>query len=150
MTETLQEASSIDANKPNTIETINSPDQEVPKIITPNDLKQFYGTSQHCKHWLKQFFCTDGAQYLAQEMKAYWLLDAIASHQTKELLSDNMLKDFQIWKLIVNQREKTAKLICEKDTNDVVITQDIAYTDFPLSKVKLYLVGGVLMLPSEY
>jgi hypothetical protein len=118
-------------------------------MITQSELNQFTGTSEHYKHWLKAFSYTDGVKYLADQANAHWLLDAIASHQPP-LLRDEMLKEFQIWKLVVNVQEKTAQLICERDTDDVVVTQDIPYTDFPLPEIKLYLVARVLMLPSEY
>jgi hypothetical protein len=119
-------------------------------MITQADLAQFTGTTQWYKHWLKRFVYTDGVKYLADEGQAYWLIDAIASHQTKQLLSDPMLKEFQIWTLKVNLEDRTAKLICERDTDDVVLTQEIDYTDFPLAEIKLYLAEGVLMLTSEY
>lgn len=114
------------------------------------NLAYFTGTTQYYKHWLKKFVYTDGVQYLAEEAGAYWLIDAIASHQP-EAVKDSMLKDFQIWKLIVTQTDtsKTADLVCERDTDDVAITQHIDCTDFPLPEIKLYLESGVLMLPSE-
>jgi hypothetical protein len=148
MTKTSEAASSAKANKPDTSATI-SPQEPVAPVITELDLKQFYGTEAHYSHWLKQFVYTDGVKYLAQKAKAYWLLDAIASYQPS-LLKDKTLKDFQIWKLVVDKEKKTATLICERDVNDVVVTQVIDYTDFPLSQVKLYLVKKVLMLLSEY
>jgi hypothetical protein len=43
-----------------------------------------------------------------------------------------------------------AQLICERDSNDVVLTQDIDFTDFPLEQIRFYVVSKVLMLPSEY
>jgi hypothetical protein len=140
-TPTVANNANTEANKLN-----NNADASV---ITEFELNQFSGTSQHYKHFLNQFVYTDGVQYLASEAKAYWLIDAIASHQIP-LLKDETLKRFQIWKLVVNLEKKTAKLMCERDVNDVVVTQDIAYTDFPLAEVKLYLATGVLMLPSEY
>ncbi len=87
-------------------------------------------------------------QYLAEKAGAYWLIDAIASHQP-QVLKDSMLQEIQFWKLKVNA-DQTAQLICERDTGDVFLTQDIGFTDFPLDEIKLYLVSGVLMLPSEY
>jgi len=91
---------------------------------------------------------TDGIQYLADFGAAYWLLDAIASYQP-QILKDPLLQQFQHWKLTVNA-DHTAQLVCERDTDDVVVTQDIPFTDFPLDELRLYLVTGVLMLPSEY
>jgi hypothetical protein len=135
MSKTLKVASSIEDNK---------------SVISPDHLAQFTGTTQWYQHWLEKFTYTDGVKYLADEAKAYWLLDAIASHQTMLLLSDEMLREFQIWILKVNLEDKTAKLICERDTDDVALTQEIDYTTFPLAEVKLYLSNEVLMLTSEY
>lgn len=143
--------------------------------LTQDDLNQFTGTAQYYKHWSKLLY-TDGVQYLAEEGGAYWLIDAIASYQPTAL-KDPMLKDIQFWKLkaeahrgavllgesspsklawstppvdfLVNPNG-SAVLTCERDTDDVAITQEIPLTDFPLSGVKLYLTTGVLLLPSEY
>jgi hypothetical protein len=114
------------------------------------NLEMYTCTDQYYNHWLKRFVYTDGVQYLAEAASAYWLIDAIASHQP-EAVKDPMLKDFQIWKLKVTETDttKTAELLCERDTDDAVITQNIDYTDFPLPEIKLYLESGVLMLPSE-
>ena len=38
----------------------------------------------------------------------------------------------------------------DSNTNQEVLRQEIEYTDFPLSHIKLYLVEKVLMLPNEY
>jgi hypothetical protein len=105
---------------------------------------------------------TDGVQYLAEEAQCYWLIDVIASHQTKKLLADKMLKDFQLWYLMVGDSHEFIKpkphhqavVTCWGDTPDPEITpyirQDIEFTDFPLPEIKLFLVQGVLMLPGEY
>ena len=150
MSTTLKVTSSLEANKsskPNTSQTIDAPQQEA--VITQEELLQFRGTERHYKHFLNQFVYTDGVQYLAKKAKAYWLLDAIAFHQPN-LLKDPMLRDVQIWKLLVDTEQKTAHLICERDLNDIVLTLNIDYTDFPLSEVKFYLIKKVLLLPSEY
>ena len=112
-----------------------------------SELNQFYGSANLYKHWLGLKY-TDGIQYLAQEANCYWLLDAIASHQTKNLLSNPKLREFQIWHLQV--KENSGLLVCEWDTNQEVLRQEIEYTDFPLSHIKIYLVERVLMLPNEY
>ena len=56
-----------------------------------SELNQFYGSATLYKHWLGLKY-TDGIQYLAQEANCYWLLNAIASHQTKQFLSNPKLK----------------------------------------------------------
>lgn len=116
-------------------------------MLTKADLAQFTGTTRYYQHWLRQIVFTDGVHYVAETGGAYWLLDAIASYQPK-LLTDPMLQQFQHWKLKVNNQK--AQLVCERDTDDVVLTQDIEFTDFPLDEIRFYLVAGVLMLPSEY
>lgn len=116
--------------------------------ITTSNLAQFSGTEQYYKHWLG-LKLTDGAQFLNAN-GAGWLIDAIASYQTKTwLASEPMLRDMQFWKLTVHADE-TATLICERDTDDIAITQEIGYTDFPLESITLYLTDGVILLPSEY
>ncbi|KJH70248.1 DUF6876 family protein [Aliterella atlantica] len=111
------------------------------------NLDRFHGTERYYSHWLG-IKLTDGAFYL-QENGAAWLVDAIASHQTKKLLSDPMLKAIQFWTLTVNP-DNSALLRCDRDEGDTALTQEIPFTDFPLSEIKLYLVEKVLMLPSEY
>jgi len=117
--------------------------------LTTADLNQFSGTNHYYRHWAMRLVYTDGVKYVANDADAYWLLDAISSYQTRTFLKDPMLQEFQVWKLTVNAND-TVTLVCERDTNDVVLSQEIAYTDFPLDEIKFYLVEGVLMLPSEY
>ncbi|MBD2278859.1 DUF6876 family protein [Aphanizomenon flos-aquae] len=134
-------------------------------MISPEELQQslkhFTSTDNYYRHLLS--IChTDGIQYLAQEAQCYWLIDVIASHQTKKLLADQMLKDFQLWLLVVGDSHEFIKpkphhqavVTCWGDTPDPEITpyirQDIEFTDFPLPEIKLFLVQGVLMLPGEY
>ena len=124
-------------------------------------LKHFTSTDNYYRHLLGIRYA-DGVQYLAQEAQCYWLIDVIASHQTKKLLADKMLKDFQLWLLVVGDSHEFIKpkphnqavVTCWGDTPNVGIKppvrQDIDFTDFPLSEIKLLLVQGVLMLPGEY
>lgn len=122
-------------------------------------LRNFTGTEGYLRHnpfGGKGLVVTDGVRFVAEKAGAFWLLDAILSHQ-RAALKDEMLRDFQFWRLKVNA-DKSALLTCERDTDDVVISQHIEYTDFPLDEVRLYLALGsvdgenpeyVLMLPSE-
>jgi hypothetical protein len=111
------------------------------------DLKQFTGSTTLYKHWLGLKY-TNGIKYLAEETNCYWLIDAIFSHQTKQFLSNQNLREFQIWQLRVENN--SGILICEWDSDREVLRQEIQYTDFSLNHIKLYLVETVLMLPSEY
>lgn len=117
-------------------------------MLTDADLEQFTGTENYYQHWLRRFMYRDGVHYVA-ESGAYWLIDAIASYQPN-LLKDPMLQRFQHWILKVDLNNQKAQLVCEGDSDDVVLTQNIEFTDFPLDEIRFYLVTGVLMLPSEY
>jgi len=88
---------------------------------------------------------TDGVIAIAEAAGCYWLLDIIGSYQTDERLDPN----FQVWKLAVNQDDKTAVVNGYNDAT-LIITQDIAFTDFPLDELKLFLMDGIILLPSEY
>jgi hypothetical protein len=115
------------------------------------ELAYFTGTESYYKHWLGILY-TDGVKYLAENAGngAYWLLDLIASHQTTPAVKKYLKTDtFQAWKLKKNDKGG-CRITCE-DGNDHVIThQDVEYTDFPLDEITLYLIDGVLLLPSEY
>lgn len=126
-------------------------------------LAGFYGTEgYHRFSWLyPRLLLTDGAKWLSEVAGAYWLMDAIGSHQPKAMKDEKgMLQNMQFWSLKkCKSNEKTgrssAHLICERDTDDVAIRQLIEYTDFPLDEIKLYVVADgngnmIVMLPSEY
>lgn len=88
---------------------------------------------------------TTGAQYVAKECCAYWLLDIINSVQ---LIKKVKAEYFQVYDLEV--KDNTAKVIVTDGNNNVLYKQNIPYTDFPLDKVTLWRVNGTIMLPGEY
>jgi len=101
---------------------------------------------------------TDGVKLMADMCEAWWLIDAIASYQSK-CMKDEMLRYMQFWTLTVKDRKAVLK--CERDSDDVFLTQEIPFTDFPLEEMKIWLEPGetsfgnglqtvmVAMLPSE-
>jgi hypothetical protein len=88
---------------------------------------------------------TDGAIALAEAAGCYWLLDVIGSYHSNKRLDPA----FQVWHLEVNQ-EKCSGIVRGYNDDELIITQEIPFTDFPLEEVKLYLIDGVILLPSEY
>lgn len=113
-------------------------------------LQQFTGTENYHRHALSGMVYTDGVKYLAEAVGAFWLIDAIASHQGR---ADLRAERLQLWRLEV--ADGRARLTCSRDIEngrpvDVYVTQDIEFTDFPLPAVTLYVTDGVLLLPSEY
>lgn len=120
-----------------------------PQPLTEADLAQFTGTSTYHQHSLGVQY-TDGVYYLAERGEAYWLLDAIASWQADpKVRDDRQLQEIQFWKLTVNS-DQSATLVCERDLNDIAVTQAIPFTDFALESVTIYCQQGVMLLPSEY
>jgi len=87
---------------------------------------------------------TDGVIAVAEAAECFWFLDIIGSYQTNKDLDP----EFQVWTLEVFA-DQTAIVAAYNDT-ELIITQDIPYTDFPLEKFKVYLIQGVILLPGEY
>jgi len=111
-------------------------------------LGEFIGTEQYYRHWSRILVYTDGVKYLAENAGAFWLIDAIASWQP-EARKDPALREFQLWELFVYEN-RSALLICLRDSDDEAFRQQIEFTDFPMDYVKLYVEGEVLLLPSEH
>ena len=111
-----------------------------------SELSQFIG-AQKLFRITNRHLLTDGAKYLAEQAKCFWLLDAIASH-----LDHSYNDTFAVACLVLN--ESSAVITLDDGNDNVFATQHIEYTDFPLSKIKLYCsfdgLHWVIMLPSEY
>jgi len=88
---------------------------------------------------------TDGVIALAEASGCFWLLNIIGSYQGNAKLD----KTFQVWTLEVNRTNDSGVVRGFNDTT-LIVTQEIPYTDFPLDKVKLYLIDGIILLPPEY
>jgi len=133
-------------------------------ILKSQEIKQalqhLQGTEHYYRSGIGNFNYTDGVKWLAQNAECYWLLDIIASYQPAFRKS---LKDtsFQLWILVTTDEHKVIKRLsnhnavveCWADTPTLdqvpLARQNIPFTDFPLSEIKLYLESDVLMLPSE-
>jgi hypothetical protein len=116
--------------------------------LTESDLRQFTGTESWFRHGInRNVLFTDGVKYVADQGGAYWLLDAIAIAQRFE--ASVAAEEFQVWKLKVNEN-RTATLVCDDGNDNIVYTQRIAFTDFPLAEIKFYFTDNTILLPSEY
>jgi hypothetical protein len=110
------------------------------------DIHHFCGTDNYFKHWLGILY-TDGVKYVAEEAKAYWLIDAIASHYPK-----TRHEEFQHWTFKKNPSKISQgwTLECTDGNSNTIAKQKISFSDFPIEEISFYLCGKVLMLPSEY
>jgi hypothetical protein len=123
--------------------------------MTGTELKEllsgYYCTENYYQHFLlRNFVYTDGVKAMAEAGSAYWLIDAIASHQKKA----QKIGYFQLWEL-KKQVDGTWLLTCREDSGmKPVVSQKIEYSDFPMNEIKLYVEGDgsryVLLLPSEH
>ncbi len=83
---------------------------------------------------------------MAEAGGAYWLLDAIVSHQHDVRVRSQA---FQVWTLRV-AHDRSAVLTCEDGGHGLIASQAIAFTDFPLPEITLWLQNDVIFLPGEY
>lgn len=110
-----------------------------------DNLSMFIGTEHYYAHILMPGVCyTDGIKYVAEEGKAYWLVDLIVSGQ---VLNKVRKEDFQVWTLKV--KDNKGSITADDGNGNVIYKQEIEYTDFPLPEIKIYVENGVIMLPSE-
>jgi hypothetical protein len=117
------------------------------KTLRASDLARFTGSACWHRHPLHPAITyTDGAQYVAEAGGAYWLLDAIVSHQHDPKVR---AQAFQVWTLKVHE-DRSAVLTCEDGDHGPVTSQPIAFTDFPLPEITFWLQNRVIFLPSEY
>lgn len=110
-------------------------------------LQSYTGTVAYHAHW-SGMHLTDGIHFLAEAAEAYWLLDLIASWQPRAL-RDPWLREFQLWELFVRP-DRTAVIVCSRDSEDEAFREHIKETDFPLEYLRLYVEGGVMLLPNEH
>lgn len=105
----------------------------------------FTGTEHYYKHPFGITF-TDGCKFLADSAESYWLLDLVASYQYEPKVKD---EEFQVFKLKVND-DKSALVEISDGNHNILMTQEIEYTDFPLSEIELWCIDKICILPSEY
>lgn len=74
-------------------------------------------------------------------------------HCTLPLCKDGqnttLTEEFQVWKLLV-RADRSATIFCDDGNGNIVFTQEIPFTDFPIDEVKLYFANNIIHLPSEY
>jgi hypothetical protein len=56
---------------------------------------------------------------------------------------------FQVWKLTVRP-DRAAVLVCENGNDNIVYTQHIEFSDFPLDEIILWFANNVIYLPGEH
>jgi len=111
-----------------------------------NELRQFSGTTQYFLHFTGLKY-TDGIKYLAEKAEAYWLIDVVGSYQ---YLPEVKATEPQFWQLDIAENKSAVVTMVADSGCKPVVRQEIEFSDFPLSSIKIWVCDGVLMLPSEY
>ena len=111
-------------------------------------LGQFTGSTQYARLFANVML-TDGAVFLADNAKAWWLLDVYASYL---LHIDGDREPFTCLKMTVSNN--SAVVVIEDGNDHLIAKQVIEHTDFPLNSITLYACWSddvwVVMLPNEY
>ena len=109
-------------------------------------LSSFTGST---KRWKDQtpfgeILLSEGCKFLREREESKWLFDLMQSHQTH--LNN---EEFQEW---ITERisEKEFMVTCTDGDDKTFATQKIQYSALPLDELKIWLVEGVYILPSEY
>jgi len=112
---------------------------------------------------MRSVIFTEGCYFLSLN-GAGWLVDEIAIAQLEKAL---MREEFQSWSLLVNTESRSAVLLATNGGAAIdargeplyreIYRKTIAYTDFPLKEIRLYvcangygLNGKTIMLAREY
>ncbi|WP_315729867.1 DUF6876 family protein [Bradyrhizobium sp. SZCCHNRI2010] len=119
-------------------------------MLKKEDLDHFTGSETWYRHPLcRDVLYTDGVKHVAEKGGAYWLIDKIATLQALPLVR---VQEFQTWKLFVN--DSRAKLTCDDGNGNIVHSEKIDYTDFPLDEIAMWVQfdgeNRTILLPSEY
>ena len=113
-------------------------------------LRQFTGTERYHKHLFSgrsPILFTDGCDFIRTHCNVHWLFDAILSYQCETILRH---VNFQLWELRQSKKDLSWILTCREDSNlKPLISQKIQFSDFPLDYLKLYVIQGIALLPSE-
>ena len=114
-------------------------------------IAQANGFEKHYRHALSGMSFSEGVKFVADEAGAYWLVDLILIASKFEHLQGKC-EGLEFWTLTT--KDGKGELICTDGGMDgceanVVYSETIPFTDFPLEEFELYNDGGILCLPGE-
>jgi hypothetical protein len=113
----------------------------------PQDLSEFRGTDNYYKNaYMLGMVYTDGVKHMAETRDAYWLIQYVyaKSNYIKALKGEPFLT------IEMSVSDSSATIAITDGNDNILHTDEIEYTDYPDDGVCLWLVDGVLLLPSEY
>ena len=107
-------------------------------------LRHFTGTENYFKVMMG-YKLTDGVKHVCETAGAYWLTDVIISHAMAHKNQDMLACTLKVF-----DATNSANFTMTDGDDNVLAAQEIEYTDFPAQSITLWVVDGVIMLPSEY
>jgi len=120
---------------------------EVPvRDANENDQLSGYIGSAYYHKYICGTQLTDGTKEAAEIYQCYWFLDIIASVQ---YMPEVKAEGFQVFKL-ERIKDYHFKVTMEDGNDNVIYTQNIAYSDFKDDILTLWVVDKIIMLPTEY
>ena len=113
----------------------------------------FIGTSNYFEHKATEnmrLLLTDGCDWVREAAEARWLFDEILFNQPRPEVKDLPFQVWILWKETADG-ESDWVLRCEDGNDNTVLVQMLMEAvDFPIDEIRIWVVGGVAMLPSEY
>ncbi|GEM52760.1 hypothetical protein EB1_25500 [Empedobacter brevis NBRC 14943 = ATCC 43319] len=116
-----------------------------PSISANEFYNEFLGTESYYPYMFG-IILTDGVKTIADEEKCYWFMDCITSYQFETKFKK---EEFQVWK-IERVKDTKFKLSATDGNNNILIIQNIEFSDFFFSEFTIWKEGNVLLLPSEH
>lgn len=100
----------------------------------------FTGSQRYYQYY--SLMITDGIKALIEEQECFWFMDILWINQM------NIKEPFQVWEL---KRLKGGNFVytCEDGNKNILIKEKII-SDFKYDYLKIYLIDGVVLFPSEY
>jgi hypothetical protein len=116
---------------------------------TAKEIQENLSSFTVTEHYFKNPFgimYTDGIHYLATACECYWMIDIIASYQFDDKVK---AESFQVFHLKVHS-DKSAIITISDGNKNILATQELDYTSFPLDEIEIWCIDRIALLPSEY
>lgn len=124
-------------------------EQEQSEIL--NELELNSGSEEYHKIPFSNIKYTDGINDLINKCSCWWLISDTAIFMTSNK-DNNILRgeEFLILKIEVTEDKKAIVTLKEDSDTPILYNKVYDYTDFPLKEFEFYIIGGIMLLKSEY
>jgi len=113
-------------------------------------LRQFTQIDGWYHHWLNRFVYSDGVKWLSDQGDCRWLLTDIAFYQLRIKSDYPQFEPFQIWHFKSVSANHVALKCLDGNSQTPFIQDEVEVLQCAFTEITLWLVNGMLLLPSEY